>query len=185
MSKSSHITSDSQQPVTTRKACTSDATNIAKLGVHVFTITFGHSVPSQELQAYLDKSYSIGTIAEDLEDPMKDIIVATDQSGKILGFAYLTRNTSEPCVADLADKVELQRIYVDPAAHGKGIGSLLVRSIEEIARKRGFRNIWLGVWEENYKAQKAYERWGYQRVGKHDFVLGTVVQTDHIMAKSL
>ncbi|RFU34111.1 hypothetical protein B7463_g2192, partial [Scytalidium lignicola] len=176
---------DYQQQITIRKAGLQDASNIVKLGSLVFSLTFGHSVPSYELQAYLDEAYTIEAISKDLTNPMKNAIVATDQNHEILGFAFLTRGTSEPCIENLEDKVELQRIYVDSTSHGKGIGSLLARSIEEIAKNEGFKNIWLGVWEENHIAQKAYKRWGYKHVGEHDFEVGSVVQTDYIMVKSL
>ncbi|KAK4154083.1 acetyltransferase protein [Chaetomidium leptoderma] len=175
----------SDATVTIRKACAADAQSITKLGADVFTSSFGHSVQPHELQAYLDSAYSLEAITQDLADPLKDTIAAVGLNGELFGFALVTRGSSEPCVSHLEDKIELQRIYVDSAAHGMGIGGLLSRAADELARQKGFRNMWLGVWEENHNAQKAYERWGYKQVGKHDFVIGTVVQTDYIMAKTL
>lgn len=174
------------QPVRVRPAQPSDAAAIAQLGAHVFTVTFGHSVTADELQAYLNKEYTPAAIAKDLQDAQKDTIVGVDDDdGKILGFAVLTRGSSEPCVEQLESKVELQRIYVHPDAHGKGVGGRLARQVEDMAREQGFRWMWLGVWEENVVAQKAYEKWGYEKVGEHDFVIGGVVQTDWIMRKEL
>lgn len=54
-----------------------------------------------------------------------------------------------------------------------------------MAREQGFSHIWLGVWEENFTAQKVYQKLGYVMAGDHDFTIGEVVQTDHIMVKSL
>ncbi|KAK0647914.1 Spermidine/spermine N(1)-acetyltransferase [Lasiodiplodia hormozganensis] len=171
--------------VRVRPARLSDAAAIAKLGAHVFSVTFGHSVTADELQAYLDKEYTHAAITADLQNPQKDTILAVDAAGEVLGFAVLTRGSSEPCVEQLESKVELQRIYVHPDAHGKGVGGRLGRRVEEMAREQGFRWMWLGVWEENFVAQKAYEKWGYEKVGEHDFVVGSVVQTDWIMTKEL
>jgi len=81
--------------------------------------------------------------------------------------------------------VELQRLYVSPDFHGGGVGRLLVESVEKIAREEGFVTLWLGVWEENFKAQKVYERMGFGKVGSHDFVMGSCVQTDWILTKRL
>ncbi|KAB2573482.1 Spermidine/spermine N(1)-acetyltransferase [Lasiodiplodia theobromae] len=173
-------------PVQIRPAAPTDAATIATLGAHVFSVTFGHSVTADELQAYLAKEYTPTAIANDLSNPQKDTILAVDpSSGEVLGFAVLTRGSSEPCVEHLESKVELQRIYVHPDAHGKGVGGRLGRRVEEMAREQGFRWMWLGVWEENVVAQKAYEKWGYKKVGEHDFVVGGVVQTDWIMTKEL
>ncbi|KAH8884354.1 acyl-CoA N-acyltransferase [Thozetella sp. PMI_491] len=173
-----------QSPVV-RSASLDDAVSIAELGTRVFTVTFGHSVPPHELQAYLDDSYSVSAITKDLEDETKDTIVATDPGGNLLGFAILARGSTEPCVDHVEDKVELLRIYVNSSQHGKGIGKLLYNSIETMARDQGFKHIWLGVWEENFKAQKVYKAWGYGEVGDHEFVIGSVVQRDLIMMKSL
>ena len=168
-----------------RIATLNDIAQIVRLGLHVFTVSFGYSLPQEELQAYLDESYSTAAITRDVEDTTKDMIVATDQNDKILGFALLTRGTSEPCLANLEKTVELQRLYVHPDHHGKGLGKSLALKIEDMAREQGYANMWLGVWEENHKAQKVYERLGYCRVGNHPFKMGNVVQTDNIMVKEL
>ncbi|MCJ1330231.1 hypothetical protein MMC10_006914 [Thelotrema lepadinum] len=168
-----------------RKATLEDITQIIKLGLHVFTRTFGHSVPPDQLQAYLDEFYTTTAVTKDIEDPRKDMIVATDQNDTILGFALLTRGTSDPCLTHLEKIIELQRLYVHTDHHGKGLGKALALKTEEMAREQGYANIWLGVWEENLKAEKIYERLGYQTVGSHPFSLGNVVQTDKIMVKKL
>lgn len=172
-------------PVTIRAAQAEDVVAIARLGAHVFSTTFGHSVPAHELQAYLDESYSIEAVTCDVEDPAKDMFVATKPGIGVIGFALLTRGSSEPCIAHLENYVELQRIYVHPEHHGGGVGKLLAHAVEKTARDQGFTYMWLGVWEENHKARKVYERLGYRMVGDHDFVIGEVVQTDNIMLKEL
>lgn len=168
-----------------RNAQAQDAASVAKLGAHVFALTFGHSVAPHELQAYLDESYSPEATEKDISDPSKTMLVATDPDGRILGFALLTRGSTEPCIEHIPNTVELQRIYVDPEFHGNGVGKILAMRLEDLAREEGFVVMWLGVWEENVKAMKVYEKMGYKQVGDHDFVIGGVVQTDHIMIKTL
>jgi ribosomal protein S18 acetylase RimI-like enzyme len=175
----------SSSSITIRDAGPQDVGAIATLGARVFSETFGHSVSEEQLKAFLDESYSIEATAKDVSDPNKDMIVATSPNGAIVGFALLTRGSSEPCIAHLDNFVELQRIYVDSAHHGQGVGKHLARRVEEMAKSQGFKHMWLGVWEENFKAQKVYEKLGYQKAGDHDFVIGDVVQTDNIMIKEL
>ncbi|ATZ56154.1 hypothetical protein BCIN_13g00020 [Botrytis cinerea B05.10] len=175
-----------QSPILVRNAKLGDAAQVAKLGSFVFSATFGHSVEPHQLQTYLDESYSVTATVADICNPEKDMIVATEQENEdIIAFALLTRGTSEPCVQHLQDAVELQRIYVHPSAHGQGVGKLLADRLENIARDQKFQHIWLGVWEENHRAMKAYEKWGYKKVGEHDFTIGEIVQTDYILMKQL
>lgn len=82
--------------------------------------------------------------------------------------------------------MELQRLYVLPKHHGKGVGRALCRAAEEVARsKLGYGYVWLGVWEGNFVAQSVYEKEGYARVGDHEFRMGRCVQIDWIMGKEL
>ncbi|OHF02984.1 acetyltransferase [Colletotrichum orchidophilum] len=170
---------------TLRPASLNDTKAISELGAHVFSLTFGHSVEPHELKTFLDEAYSLEAIQKDLSDPNKDTIVAVDPTGDLLGFAMLTRGSSDPCITHLDGTVELQRIYMYPKAQGSGAAKLLADHLENIAREQGFRHIWLGVWEENLRAQKAYEKWGYKECGTHDFAVGSVIQTDNIMMKKL
>jgi ribosomal protein S18 acetylase RimI-like enzyme len=172
------------QSFSIRPAETHYIEEIADLGSKTYSLTFGHSVPASDLQAYLESSYSVASIAQDLGNALIDIIVACDDSnGKVVGFAQLTQGTTEPCLEGLEGLVELQRLYVGKTHHGRGIGKALVNEAERISREKGFRTMWLGVWEENFKAQAFYKSFGFVHVGEHDFVSGTCVQTDWIMTK--
>ncbi|TID16032.1 hypothetical protein E2P81_ATG08893 [Venturia nashicola] len=169
-----------------RDALPEDAASIAALGADVFTITFGHSVSQKELSAFLSEHYSTDSIHADITNPLKSMIVAhLPRQTKIIGFALLTRGSTEPCLQHLSDTVELQRLYVDVGIHGKGVGKLLERRCVEMAREGGFGWMWLGVWEENLVALRVYEKFGFERVGEHDFVIGDVVQRDLIMCKKI
>jgi ribosomal protein S18 acetylase RimI-like enzyme len=177
-----------------------DLAAVAELGSHVFNVTFAHSCSAEEMRAYLDECLSLEAIAKDAADPAKDIIVATttatttngDEGGQdhaqeqvVVGFAQLTRGTTEPCLAHVDNLVELQRLYVHPAFHGRRIGRLLAERVEQMAREQGFRNIWLGVWEENLTAHGLYLKLGYRKVGEHVFDVGGNIQTDWVMVKGL
>lgn len=173
------------QSVSLRLAALADAAPIAHIGGKVFSATFGHSVTPEQMQQFLGEAYTVEATAKDIADPNKDVVVAVTEEGNILGFALLTRNSREPCVENVPNAVELQRIYVDTPAQGLGIGKRLILELEDMARKQGFSNMWLGVWEENHRAREVYEKRGYSRVGEHDFDVGGDIQTDHILLKKL
>lgn len=172
----------------TREAKHEDASTIASLGAAVFATTFGHSMPASDLAVYLAESYSPSAILADLTNSDKDTIVVCPSTNlnHVLGFATLTRRSIDPCIKHLeGTTVELQRLYIEPGCHGRGLGKALVGYVETIARHEGFKTMWLGVWEENVKAQQVYGKLGYEKVGEHDFVMGSCRQTDWIMLKDL
>jgi ribosomal protein S18 acetylase RimI-like enzyme len=166
-----------------------DAPQIGALGSTVFTTTFGWSLPASDLADYLESAYSMPSTTSDLQNPSMTTLVACSNvaPSRILGFAQLNRSssTAEPCVKDSPKPVELQRLYVSTEAHGLGLGKKLVEEAERIAVEEGYETLWLGVWEENFKAQGFYGRVGFEKCGGHDFVMGTCVQTDWIMKKTL
>ncbi|EPQ31306.1 uncharacterized protein PFL1_01491 [Pseudozyma flocculosa PF-1] len=163
----------------------SDAEAIASLGGRVFYESFAHSMPADDMATYLATTYTRDLIHAEMLDARHTFFVARDTaSDRLLGFAQLTTGSSEPCLSSVAAErgIELQRIYTDSAAHGRGIGSALFDRALEYARPR-YDAVWLGVWEENEKAQRFYTRHGFHRVGEHDFKIGTCVQTDWILER--
>ncbi|OAP61664.1 hypothetical protein AYL99_03867 [Fonsecaea erecta] len=181
--------------VTIRPAVIADAPAIARLGSTVFATTFGFSIPTNDLKAYLDEAYSVEAIEEDIRCATKHILVACakapsidgneDSEQEIVGFTQLTEGTSEPCISDVESIVELQRLYVSTTFHGNGVGKLLASQIEDVARRLGYKALWLGVWEGNFRAQKVYEGLGFEKVGDHEFKMGKCIQMDWIMLKQL
>ncbi|KAF2178718.1 acyl-CoA N-acyltransferase [Zopfia rhizophila CBS 207.26] len=171
--------------ITLRFAKQEDIPSISRIGSTVFRQTFGHSIPSLDLKDYLEASLSHSAISTELLNPNLTYIVAINSSGFVAGFLQLNRASSEPCLVDFENFIEIQRAYVDEKYHSKGIGKLLFDEAERFAREQGYRHVWLGVWEENLRAQKFYDKRGYRRVGEHDFVMGVTVQVDWIMVKEL
>lgn len=168
-----------------RRATAADSDAVAALGASVFRATFAHSCTEAQMQAFLDESYTPALIARDIADSSKDVLVAPDADGGLLGFTMLARGRPEPCVAHLERPIELQRLYVALGAHGTGLGKALSLAADALAREHGFRTIWLGVWEENHKAQAFYRKMGYVHIGEHVFDIGGDLQRDEIWWKEL
>ncbi|KAL7628731.1 hypothetical protein AAE478_000246 [Parahypoxylon ruwenzoriense] len=151
--------------ITIGDALASDAAAIALIGANTFTATFGYSIPASDLANFLTSTYSAEAVeAEILESQKTNIstFVAREGTGAVLGFVQLARGLSDPCLRGGASShAELRKLYVDTAAHGRGIGSKLIAVVESRAKAEGFRQLWLTVYEENVKAQRLYQRLGY------------------------
>jgi len=103
---------------------------------------------------------------------------------EIIGFAQLNLASHEDCVSG-PNPVELQRIYVVPKSIGLGVGTQLIEYCMEEARKRGYKTFWLGVWENNQRALKFYQKFGFKEVGDHIFMVGNDRQRDLIVQRPL
>lgn len=57
-------------------------------------------------------------------------------------------------------------VFLDPAIHGRGVGSATVRAVvEHLVRERGHHRITIDPAAENQAAIRCYEKVGFRRVG--------------------
>ncbi|SJX65297.1 uncharacterized protein SRS1_16120 [Sporisorium reilianum f. sp. reilianum] len=170
-------------------ATASDAAEIAALGGSVLHESFGYSLPAQDTDDYLKTSYSTDRIQSEVQDPTTYLFyVARDGStDQLLGFVQLNRTSHEPCLrVKPPHTIQVQRIYTHSKAQGRGVGSQLMAKALSYAVEQGYKAIWLGVWQDNLKAQKFYlQTHGFERVGSHDFTMGSCMQTDWILQRPL
>ena len=81
--------------------------------------------------------------------------------------------------------VSLERCYVHPDHHGSGVAGLLMTATLEAARETGAAGIWLGVSEENDRANAFYARHGFEQVGRKRFHIGDAWEDDHVRERAL
>lgn len=67
---------------------------------------------------------------------------------------------------------EVQRLYILQGHQGGGRGTALLRTALDWLERGGPRTIWIGVWSENYGAQRFYARHGFEIVGDYSFMVG-------------
>ena len=171
------------EPVDIRIATPADAETLAALAERTFRDTFAAYNADDDMEAYVGESFSLDRMRAELADGANTFLVAFVGGGDSpAGYAKLRTGIAEPCVTGPAP-VELQRIYVDRSAVGRGVGAALMRASLEAARDAGHRTLWLGVWERNVRAIAFYAQWGYATVGEHLFRLGSNDQRDLIMAR--
>lgn len=76
---------------------------------------------------------------------------------------------------------EIERIYILKAHQGRGLGTQLFNKAIEIGKGKGYKLMWLGVWELNHKALKFYKKKGLKAFDSNIFQLGNDNQTDILM----
>ncbi len=166
-----------------RPAVAADAAALAEFAERVFDEVFGPLNDPGDMASYLSEAFSPEIQRAEITGK-ENIVLLAERRGELVGYLHLAPSETPECVAGPA-AVELKRLYVDPSLHGQRIGRKLLDEGLARARQAGTRTVWLGVWENNTKAQAFYTREGFTRVGEHPFVLGSDTQTDWIMARSL
>ncbi len=170
--------------MTIRRAVAEDAAGLAAFGRQVFGQTFAPDNDPADLQAYLSEAYAEARQLAEIADPGIDTLLVDDEGGALVAFAQLREGPPGDGVAG-ERPVELWRFYVDAAWHGRGVAATLMRAVEDAARTRGARTLWLGVWERNTRAQAFYRKQGFSVVGSQIFMLGPDPQRDLVMAKEV
>ncbi|HEX5216324.1 MAG TPA: GNAT family N-acetyltransferase [Vicinamibacterales bacterium] len=166
-----------------RLAHSADARDLALFASRTFEETFAHSTSAADMAAYLAAHYSEAIQRAEIDDARTTTLVASDGRA-LVGYAQIRDNEPPDGVVDRS-AIELVRLYVDRAWHGRGLAIALMTRAEAAARDRGARTMWLGVWENNHRASAFYRKHGYVEVGEHVFMLGADAQRDLILAKPL
>lgn len=135
------------------------------------------------MKQYLEKSFSLQQLTTELNTTGAEFYFAR-LAEQVIGYIKINTGKAQTELQD-DHALEIERIYVLQAYHGKQVGQLLYESAIRIARERALEYVWLGVWEKNARALRFYEKNGFLPFGKHIFKLGNDVQTDIMVKKPL
>lgn len=156
-----------------------DINQLKEIGRQTFYETFAGSNTEDDMQRYLDESFSETKLTAELTDPNSEFYFAT-LDNKVIGYLKLNFGQSQTELKD-NKALEIERIYVLKDFHGKKVGQILYDQAIQIAKQKNADYVWLGVWEENPRAINFYKKNGFVEFDKHIFKLGNDEQTDIMM----
>lgn len=164
-----------------RRATPADAAAVSAIAERCFVEAFGHLYPPEDLQAFLRESYAVERQRIILEAPGYAVWLLEDEAG-IVGHA-----AAGPCGLPNPDvrpeDGELKRLYVLKAHQNGGWGGRLFQTVMDWLLADGPRTLWIGVWSENFGAQRFYARHGFAKVGEHEFPVGRVVDREFTLRR--
>lgn len=176
-------TISTKMKIIVRKTSIPDLPRLIKISRQTFAETFAEVNSEEDMQKYLSENLSENQLRSELENQDSEFYFAENEN-EILG--YLKLNFGKAQTENQGNQsIEIERIYVLKEFLRMKIGQLLLEKSLEIAKEKNAEFIWLGVWEENERAIKFYEKNGFEIFGKHDFILGTDHQTDLLMKLNL
>jgi ribosomal protein S18 acetylase RimI-like enzyme len=169
--------------ISIRHATHDDISLLVELGIKTFYDTFADVNTKADMDLYLEKNFNVPQVSSEIKD-VNNIFLIAYYDGIPAGYAKL-RKGSTPSELDGENAIELERLYAAAAFIGKSVGRILMDGCIALARQQGYTTLWLGVWEHNLRAIAFYQKCGFEKFSAHPFMLGTDLQTDHMMKKNI
>ena len=157
-----------------RLATPEDAARLSELSHLTFRETFleGFAIPypPEDMEVFVEASYSLEATVERLADPAQITWIA-EVDGASIAYA-----NAGPCHLPHPEAQgghgELYRIYVARDAQGLGVGTALLDIALAWLEQTFEGPLWLGVWSGNVKAQRLYAAYGFTKAGEYEFPVG-------------
>ncbi|MFB9066777.1 GNAT family N-acetyltransferase [Pseudofulvimonas gallinarii] len=166
---------------TLRRGTVDDAQTLSLLAARTFSETFGHLYRPEDLSAFLAESYAVERQRLILAHPDYAVWLL-ERDGVAIGHA-----AAGPCglphrEASAGDG-ELKRLYLLREAQGSGEGGRMMDAAMEWLLRDGPRTLWVGVWSQNFGAQRFYSRYGFEKVGEYLFPVGEARDLEFILRR--
>lgn len=171
------------KPITIIKITINDINELQKIGQQTFQETFANSNSEENMKTYLKEGFSLEKLTTELNNENSEFYFAKSDN-EVIGYLKVNFGASQTELKD-NKALEIERIYVSKEFHGKSVGQLLYNKAIEIAQQKKVEYVWLGVWEQNLRAIRFYEKNGFVEFDKHLFKLGNDEQTDIMMKLKL
>ena len=169
--------------ISIRLATTKDAERIADLSRKTFKETFASDNSRENMDKFLNEQFTKGRLMMEVGEP-ENIFLLAYLDDELAGYAKL-RDGNRPDPLKDIPCLEIARLYVLEEMMGHGVGKQLMRNALDIAEELDKKMVWLGVWEKNKRAIDFYTKFGFEKFGDWDFLLGDDVQNDWLMKKEL
>ncbi len=165
-----------------------DAGALAAIAARTFPLACPPSASAENIAAFVDANLSGARFRQYLADP--DRVVLTAALGdRIVGYAMLVRGVADDSdvqqAVSVRPAVELSKMYVLPEEHGTGVSTVLMDHVLAAAAESSAGCVWLGVNQQNQRAQRFYSKHGFTVSGRRTFHLGAHREHDYVMVRAL
>ena len=162
-----------------RTATPEDADALGDFAARVFSENFGHLYKPEDLAAHLVKSCS----ACFFTDCMKQDTVLLAMDGEYIAGYTKVGAVGLPVRPHPENSGEIHRLYIDVPYQGRGVGHMLMKAALQLPILAQSSHIYLGVWENNHRAQAMYRSYGFAPVGEYLYYVGDHADREIIMMR--
>jgi diamine N-acetyltransferase len=173
---------------TIRRAEPADAAALATIAAATFELACPPETTRASIDAFVVANLSVTNFDGYLADPDRALFLAEAQ-GIAVGYSMLVlaeaKDADVAAAITLHPSVELSKLYVAADHHGAGVASGLVEAVVAAARERNAAGLWLGVNQQNARANRFYEKSGFGLVGERKFLVGDTYESDFVRERAL
>ncbi|GAB2672720.1 GNAT family N-acetyltransferase [Gordonia jinhuaensis] len=165
-----------------------DATELAAVAAVTFPLACPPSSAPADIAAFIDSTLSAQRFADYLAADDREVLIARDDSTAIVGYSLVVyARPRDPDVLSVVTEpaTEISKMYVLPDRHGGGVSAALMAAALDLAAGHGSALAWLGVNQENVRAQRFYRKMGFDIAGTKTFRVGNRTEHDYVMTRRL
>jgi len=153
-----------------------DIQKLAVLASAIWHEAFANILSPEQIDYMIEKFQSFGAIKTAIDKDNYEYFFISDETG-ITGYTGIQQKD---------DKLFLSKIYIAKENRGRKIASEAFLFLEELARKRNLKSIWLTVNRNNTHAIEVYKSKGFSIIRTQITDIGNgFVMDDYVFEKNL
>ena len=164
------------------KAREQDALKLATFAGENFVLTFGHLYPPEETASFIRTDYTEDIFKNWIVDSKYGVWIAFSEDESVIGYV-IAGAASLPRTE--CSSGEVKKLYVDKSQFGKGLANTLFELSVSWLRVRfaGFP-IFIGVYSENFRAIKFYNRYKFELFDEYIYEVGNCRDREFILKET-
>jgi diamine N-acetyltransferase len=171
-----------------RIATPADAATLSEIASATFPLACPPNTTQDAIADFISKNFTVTSFDGYLADPTHELFIA-EEAGEAIGYAMLIlgepSDDNVKASITLRPTCELSKLYVRPGHQGSGVSAALVDAAIQYALADRREGMWLGVNEENARANAFYEKSGFAKVGVKHFLVGERLEDDFVRERAL
>jgi len=170
------------------RALPADAHRVSALAIETFPLACPPGTTRENIDMFCSTKLSPQAFVAYLADS-RIRVWCVRRGDELAGYVMsVSGEPDDPVIAEAVKArptVEISKIYVRVSAHGAGVAQQLMNVAVEEAKAEGAQSVWLGVNQQNERANTFYERSGFLLVGERRFQVGDSLEEDFVREKVL
>jgi diamine N-acetyltransferase len=167
---------------TLRTCVLGDEYALSLVGAATFLESFAGFLEGEDLLFHCRHQHALEKYLAWLESTQFQLCLAEVKKSPV---GYVMLCPPELPIATNPDDIEVKRIYILHRFQGCGIGKALMDWAVQQARAQNKKRLLLGVNAQNEDALAFYARAGFKKIGTRQFLVGSKLNDDYVLARDL